>query len=171
MDFSKSAQRGDIWAEDAVGEELFQRQEKGVVAIFPGPMWYALRWLSHSPLDSLKHLRVTIPHFDMNIDLRNYYTTFRETEKLLRKTSSSIKSLVIIFGGSTRHHCSQNGPGRIRYKFTYLPWCIKMAGILLKRLLLALSECPFTILTPHVRGLSTAGKRGGWTGPGRHISV
>jgi hypothetical protein len=133
-----------------IDDELFRRQERGAAAIFPGPMWYPMRLLSAGPLDSLSYLQVTRPHFVMDVDVRNYYTAFRETARLLRKASGSLRSRVIVFGESTSHYYVADNAcetSRMRHRFEYRPWCIKMATTFLKQILIALEECSFPDLT------------------------
>lgn len=150
-DFAKSARQvGRSDEEYLIDNALFQRQERGEAAMFPGPMWYPMRLLSDCSLDSLSHFRLTIPHFDMHVDVRNYYSSFHEATKLLRRCASSLRSLVVVFRESTSHHYPQTdvcGTSRVYYGFTYRPWCVKLAATFLKQLLIALSECSYPNLT------------------------
>ncbi|GAB7330787.1 hypothetical protein MBLNU13_g02335t2 [Cladosporium sp. NU13] len=85
---------------------LIMRQETGKAFIFPGPMWLPLYLLSLHAMNSLSHLQVKVPPFDMYTDLRSYQTLFRQTASFAAKVSNTLRSLVIVSGeldGSTNH--------------------------------------------------------------------
>lgn len=156
-DFAKTSRQynnGDevqwIGTEHLIDDSLFQRQEMDKAAAFPGPMWYPMRLLSGCALVSLSYLQMTIPHFDKDLDIRNYYTTFREAATLLRKSASSLKSLVVIFGESALFHPAHGYrcPGNHnRFIGSYRIGCIRLTAAFLKQLLIVLSECLFPNLT------------------------
>ena len=141
-----------------VADDLYQRQETGKACIFPGPMWLPMRLLSTCSLDSLTHLEVKLAPFHIEIDLRNYYTFFQETAKLMLRASASLKSLVIIFGSCTSHFKEYDSPnrcgtGRIYFKFTWRPWAIKLAAFFLDQAVAALNQRPF----PHLDSIRFEG--------------
>lgn len=137
---------------ETIDDELFRRQETCKACIFPGPMWLPLRLLSTHSLDSLAHLQVKVTPFNMDADLRNYQTLFIETAKLLTRVNKTLRSLVIVFGESTRLHkeydlASGCGTSRNFVHGTYRPWCVVMAGAFLNQLLAALKQKPFPQLS------------------------
>lgn len=141
--------RGAPKEEEMIDDDLFQRQEASKAAIFPGPMWYAMRLLSDSALGSLSHLRLTIPRFSQSVDLRNYYTTFREAARLVQRSSNSLEDLVVLFGECSEHYSpstSACGTMRVRFKSIYIPWSIHLAATFLTQLVVVLSENPFPTL-------------------------
>ncbi|SMY18719.1 unnamed protein product [Zymoseptoria tritici ST99CH_1A5] len=100
--FSKNINQGliSVYEELVIDDDLFERQEQSVAAIFPGPMWFPLRVLSSATSGSLSTIRLKVSPFDGEIDIRNYYTLFRQAASLIRNASSTLKSLTIIFGES-----------------------------------------------------------------------
>ncbi|KAH9845928.1 hypothetical protein Tdes44962_MAKER00139 [Teratosphaeria destructans] len=137
-----------------IDDDLFERQEKGEAAIFPGPLWYPMRLFSAGPLESLQHVHIALPQFDVHVDVRNYYTAFRYSAHLLRKVASRLRSLVIIFDESRGHYYpGRCGTGKIYWRTRIRPWCVKMAAAFLKHILFALSDCSF----PHLSQLTFEG--------------
>lgn len=126
-----------------VSNDLIKHQEAEKASIFPGPMWLPLHILLTHALDSLTHLQVKVPPFDMDIDLRNYLTLFQQTAAFTVKVRETLESIVIVFGESERTY---KGPGNERCRtgrmyrtHCYRPWCIKMAKLFLEQMLAALN--------------------------------
>jgi hypothetical protein len=76
---------GDVYDDEGIDDELWARQEQGDAGIFPGPMWFPLRFLRQSCLASMSHLQIKFSPFDKALDLRNYITMFHETAEFIRK--------------------------------------------------------------------------------------
>lgn len=92
----------------AVSNDLIKHQEARQACIFPGPMWLPLHILLAHALDSLTHLQVKVPPFDMDIDLRNYLTLFQQTAAFTVKVRETLESIVIVFGESERTYKQQS---------------------------------------------------------------
>jgi hypothetical protein len=124
-------------------DDLIQRQETGKAFIFPGPMWLPLYLLSAHALDSLAHLQVKIPPFDMETDLRSYQTLFRQTASFVVKVRETLRSVVIVFGEQYESsYVSPCGTGRAQ-RMERQRWCIKMAKLFLEQMLAALNANAF----------------------------
>ena len=133
---------------DIYDDDLILRQETGKAFIFPGPMWLPLYLLSAHAMDSLSHLQVKVPPFDMYTDLRSYQTLFRQTASFVVKVRETLHSLLIVFGESQSLHRSPSpcGTNRVFLEGYYRPWCIKMAKLFLEQMLTALNENAFPLL-------------------------
>lgn len=136
-----------ISSSNIIHDDLFMRQETGRAYIFPGPMWLPLNLLSSYSLDSLTHLQVKVPPFEMKADLRSYLTLFRQTALFLIKVNETLESLNIVFGESLslyEEHLEDGCRTMRHYRSAcYRPWCIKMAKLFIEQQLAALNEHAF----------------------------
>jgi hypothetical protein len=125
--------------------ELIKRQETGQAYIFPGPMWLPLHILSAYPLDSLTHLQVKVPPFDLDTDLRSFHTMFQQTAAFVVKVRATLESLVVVLGeNEAMYPGGQKYGSSITYRREcYRPWCMEMAKLFLEQQLAALNENSF----------------------------
>ncbi|KAM0697445.1 hypothetical protein Q7P36_002299 [Cladosporium allicinum] len=128
-------------------DDLIERQETGQAYIFPGPMWLPLHILSAQPLDSLTHLQVKMPPFDLETDLRGFHTTYQQTAAFIVKVRETLESLVVGLG-ETEDMYSLTGPRWCGTHYAhirgcYRPWCMEMAKLFLEQQLAALNENSF----------------------------
>lgn len=77
--------RDDPYVDKGITEELWADQQRGAAVIFPGPMWFPLRFLRQCSLASMKHLRIRLGPFSNTHDQRNDITVFHETAKFIRR--------------------------------------------------------------------------------------
>ena len=128
-------------------DDLIERQETGQAYIFPGPMWLPLHILSAQPPDSLTHLQIKVPPFDLKTDLRSFHTTFQQTAALIVKVRETLESLVVVLGESENMY-SLRGPQYCGSQYAHIrqchrPWCMEMAKLFLEQQLAALNENSF----------------------------
>jgi hypothetical protein len=127
--------------------ELIKRQETGQAYIFPGPMWLPLYILSAHPLDSLTHLQVKVPPFDLETDLRSFHTMFQQTAAFIVKVRATLESLVVVLGETDRMYSDSKGQtygSQRSYRCDcYRPWCMEMAKLVLEQQLAAPNENSF----------------------------
>lgn len=76
---------GDPYGDEGIDDNLWARQERGDAAIFPGPMWFPLRFLRQRCLGSMKHLHIKLGPFADTLDQRNDITMFHETTKFIKR--------------------------------------------------------------------------------------
>lgn len=146
LEFARSVK--NQYGPNTVDDGLFRRQEMGQASIFPGPMWYPLKLLSDHSLESLTNLQIKLSKFDVELDLRNYYTLFKETAKLLLKAKDMLSTLTIVFGEDRDHYeetayRSTCGTSRAYFISTRRPWSIKVATGFLNEVLAVLNNNPF----------------------------
>lgn len=77
--------RDDPYVDKGITEELWADQERGAAAIFPGPMWFSLRFLRQCSSASMKHSRIRLGPFSNTHDQRNDITMFHETAEFIRR--------------------------------------------------------------------------------------
>jgi hypothetical protein len=126
-------------------DDVIKRQETGQAYIFPGPMWLPLQILSAHPLDSLTHLQVKVPPFDLDTDLRSFHTMFQQTAAFVVKVRATLESLVVVLGeNEAMYPGGQNyGQPDIYRRECDRPWCMEMAKLFLEQQLAALNENSF----------------------------
>ncbi|KAF2184042.1 hypothetical protein K469DRAFT_727670 [Zopfia rhizophila CBS 207.26] len=125
---------------------LYERQRTGKACVFPGPMWTPLRVLSSRRCTPLTKFKLRTAPFDMNTDLRNYFTCFDETVRFLSTVRQTLKSLSIVFGENPII-CDQTRVDTARnHRVTFRRWNIILAADFLRTLLLVLSHTDFSSL-------------------------
>lgn len=72
-------------ADVGIDDELWARQERGEAVIFPGPMWFPLRFLRQYRLSSFTKLHVKFGPFDTLVDKRNYVAMFHQIAEFTRR--------------------------------------------------------------------------------------
>ncbi|CAH0042845.1 unnamed protein product [Clonostachys rhizophaga] len=162
----------DLYNHQGISDELWNRQERGEVAIFPGPMWLPLRILGRRRMSSMAHLQLSLSPFDDQADLRNDITTFIETAAFIRSAKDTLKSISITLGEATylfpteedlRSMC---GTSRVNLSNVYQPMCFDLTSSFLRLLLTALNGESF----PHLTQVDLKGFRIIQTGaPGRPV--
>lgn len=75
----------DLYLDEGISDDLFERQENGEAGYFPGPMWYPLRLLRREPLDSLKHIDIELCYVSRILDRRNDITMSREVADIIAR--------------------------------------------------------------------------------------
>ncbi|KAF3068899.1 hypothetical protein GL218_08188 [Daldinia childiae] len=148
-----SHHQGDPYGDEGIDETLWARQERGDAAIFPGPMWFPLRFLRQRYLGSMKHLHIRLGPFTDTLDQRNCITMFHETAQFIRSTKDTLKSISIGLGEHPTLHCKDEdllgscGTSRIRIRQIYRPFCFDLTSAFLHRILAVLTEEQFPHLT------------------------
>ncbi|VUC25924.1 unnamed protein product [Clonostachys rosea] len=143
----------DIYNDEGISDELWNRQERGEVAIFPGPMWLPLRLLRSRTMSSITHLQVSLSPFSDLADLRNDITTFLETAAFVRSSKDTLKSISITLGEASYLFPTEEdlrgmcGTSRHNIRGKYQPMCFDLASSFLRRLLAVLNEENFQHLT------------------------
>ncbi|KAM5442735.1 hypothetical protein MferCBS31731_002119 [Microsporum ferrugineum] len=158
----KNRSRGDTYR-GSITANLYRRQQVGEAAIFPGPMWTALRTLSARRCTSLVRFECKIPPVHQDIDLRNYYTWFDDTVSFLSNVRQTLRSLTVTFGECpllTRH--SRCGTARNLSRIA-LHHNIHIVADFLRVLLPALSHPDFSCLgNLYFQGFSILNKAGSY---------
>lgn len=77
--------QGDPYSDEGIDDKLWARQDRGDAGIFPGPMWFPLRYLRRQCLASMAHIRIRLGPFTDSLDLRNDITMFHETAEFIRR--------------------------------------------------------------------------------------
>lgn len=80
--------RGDPYTDQDIDDELWMRQERGEAVIFPGPMWFPLRFLRQKPISLMAHLHVKLGCLTDNMDERNATTMFRDFAEFIKRRVS-----------------------------------------------------------------------------------
>ncbi|CAH0045984.1 unnamed protein product [Clonostachys solani] len=162
----------DLHSYGGISDELWNQQERGEVAILPGPMWLPLRLLGSRRMSSMAHLQVSLSPFSNEADLRNDITTFTETAAFIRSTKDTLKSISITIGESTylfptkEDLANKCGTSRVNLRYVYQPMCFDLTSYFLRRLLAVLNEESF----PHLTQVDLRGFRVIRTGiPGRPV--
>ena len=138
-------QRPNPWTtdgSDVYHDDLILRQETGKAFIFSGPMWLPLYLLSTYAMDTLSHLQVKVPPFDLHTDLRSYQTLFRQTATFVINVRNTLKSLIVVFADT---QTLQTDPVLL-IDCNRRPWCIQFAKLFLEQILAALNENAFPLL-------------------------
>ncbi|CAG9983616.1 unnamed protein product [Clonostachys byssicola] len=143
----------DLYNHQGISDELWLRQERGEVAIFPGPMWLPLRILGRRRMSSIAHLQISLSPFSDQVDLRNDITTFIETAAFIRSAKNTLKSISITLGEATylfptdEDLLSMCGTSRVNLRGVYQPMCFDLTSSFLRHLLEVLNEESFPQLT------------------------
>ncbi|XXH01314.1 Histone chaperone asf1 [Hypoxylon texense] len=143
----------DPYVDEGIDEKLWARQERGDAGIFPGPMWYPLRFLRQRRLASMAHLEIRLGPFTENLDLRNDVTMFREIAEFIRSAKDTLETISIGLGEHPALHddgeggTHQCGTARIRFLHIFRPLYFDLTSAFLHRLLPALTEERFPRLT------------------------
>jgi hypothetical protein len=80
-----SHEGGDPYGDEGIDDELWARQERGDAAIFPGTMWFPLRFLRQRCLASMVHLQIVLGPLADTLNLRNNITMFHETAEFIQR--------------------------------------------------------------------------------------
>ncbi|KAI0968949.1 hypothetical protein F4678DRAFT_442039 [Xylaria arbuscula] len=143
----------DWYNDEGINDELWARQERGDAAIFPGPMWFPLRFLRQKSLNSIAHLQLSVVPFFHSIDRRSLISIFNDTASFIISTKNTLKSLTIELGEQPWLICKDEDMGNMcgtsqsRVKGTYRPLRFDQTLAFLRRLLKALAEEQFPHLT------------------------
>ncbi|KAI1662943.1 hypothetical protein F4813DRAFT_14904 [Daldinia decipiens] len=143
----------DPYSDEGIDDKLWARQEQGDAAIFPGPMWFPLRFLRQRRLGSMKHLQIRLGPFTDTLDQRNNITMFHETAKFIRSVKDTLRTISIRLGEHPTLHCEDEdllgscGTSRITIRQIYRPFCFDLTSAFLHRLLAVLTEERFPHLT------------------------
>ncbi|KAI0429679.1 hypothetical protein F5Y09DRAFT_309767 [Xylaria sp. FL1042] len=145
--------RADPYRDEGIDDGLWERQERGDAAIFPGPMWFPLRFLGQKRLSSLTHFQISLMPFFHTLDQRNLISMFIDIAKFIRSTKDTLKSLSVELGEEPYLHCKDEemhsvcGTSRARIRRLWRPLCLHQTLAFLHRLLAALTEEQFLYLT------------------------
>ncbi|KAF3020994.1 hypothetical protein E8E14_010152 [Neopestalotiopsis sp. 37M] len=140
-------------ADVGVDDELWARQERGEAVIFPGPMWFPLRFLRQYRLSSFTMLHVKFGPFDTMVDKRNYVAMFHQTAEFIRSVKDTLKDISIELAEKPilhdpievthAHHIC--GTSRLRVP-QYRSRCALITTTFMYRLLAVLTEEKYTHL-------------------------
>ncbi|KAI1355580.1 hypothetical protein F5Y01DRAFT_310466 [Xylaria sp. FL0043] len=134
---------------EGIDDDLWQRQEQGNAAIFPGPMWFPLRFLRQKCLSSMTHVRIALKP-SSRLDHRSLISMFADTAALIRSTKDTLQSLSIELGEEAYLHCKDEELHNYFWgtqRDWQRPWHFHQASAFLHRLLPALTEERFPHLT------------------------
>ncbi|KAI1373271.1 hypothetical protein F4677DRAFT_448601 [Hypoxylon crocopeplum] len=141
-----SHNRGDPYGNEGIDDKLWARQERGDAGIFPGPMWFPLRFLRQRCLASMAHLQIRLGPLPDALDMRNDITMFHETAEFIRSAKDTLKTISIGVGEHPALHCEDSDlldscrTSRISLGYIYRPLCFDLTSAFLHRLLAALTE-------------------------------
>lgn len=75
----------DAYSDGVIDDKLWARQEGGDAGIFPGPMWFPLRFLRQRCLASMVNLQIRLGPLADTLDLRSHMTVFHDTAEFIRR--------------------------------------------------------------------------------------